>query len=423
MSAIQVIGAQFGDEGKGKITDYYAKNVDIVVRYNGGNNAGHTVVVGDKKYKFHLLPSGMVRGKECMIASGVVLDPRVLDKELQNMLQLNPGMEVKLKIDPRCHIILPYHPLFDAVDEKKGKVKIGTTLRGIGPCYADKCDRIGIRFDDLVEPEIFKEKLKQVFPIKEKILRDVYGINVDFTLQEVFREYAALGEKFKHMLADVSSEIYWAIKNNKKIIFEGAQGTFLDNDFGTYPYVTSSHPISGALSIGVGIGPLTKRRIIGVVKAYSTRVGGGPFVTELKNMVGDRIREQGKEYGTTTGRPRRCGWLDLPMLRTSCMINGFTEIALTKLDVLSGLEGLKICTSYDYNGKELKEFPYNIRILSKCKPTYLEFEGFGSLEGVKKYEDLPEAATKYIQFVEDTLNVPIKLVSAGAERSQTFKKK
>ncbi|MCH7902298.1 adenylosuccinate synthase [archaeon] len=416
MPGTVVIGSQFGDEGKGKVTDFLSDKADLVVRYQGGNNAGHTVVVNNETLKFHLLPSGVVQGKRILIAAGVVLDPRVLKQEIREL----GSKKIDLGIDPRTHIIMPWHNLLDeGREESRSKTKIGTTKRGIGPAYADKAERIGIRFEDLVDKNRLAEKIREVFPVKKAILEKVYNLKVPFDENSVLEEYSKLGELFKPMLSDVSLEVTSAI-DSKNIVFEGAQGTFLDNDFGTYPFVTSSHPISGGVSIGVGM-PLNKiNRIIGIVKAYTTRVGFGPFLTEQENDVGKHLTEKGNEFGTTTGRQRRVGWLDLPMLRTSMRLNGFTELAITKLDVLSGLDKVKICTSYTVGEKEIMFFPYSNKGIENAKANYAEFEGFEITGKEKQFEELDEKARKYLDFIEKEIGAPIKLVSVGPGREETI---
>ena len=411
-----IIGSQFGDEGKGKVTDFYSDKADLVARFQGGNNAGHTVVAGGKTLKFHLLPSGVVQGKRILIGAGVVLDPRVLEKELEAL----KGKKIDLGIDPRCHIIMPWHNLLDEGREgSRSGTKIGTTKRGIGPCYADKAERIGVRFEDLIEDKRLNEKISEIFPVKKAILEKVYGIKVPFTAEKVFSEYSRLGKKFRPFLSDVSLEVCDSMDAGKSVLFEGAQGTFLDNDFGTYPFVTSSHPLSGGVSIGIGM-PLNRiGRIIGIVKAYTTRVGFGPFPTELKDKTGEHLVEKGNEFGTTTGRKRRVGWLDLPMLRTSMRLNGFTELAITKLDVLSGLPKIKAAVSYGVGGREIKFFPYSNKGIEKAVPVYREFEGFKISGAEKKYPDLDANARKYLEFIEKEIGAPVKLVSVGAGREET----
>ncbi len=425
MNSTLIIGSQFGDEGKGKIVDCLAEKSDCVVRFQGANNAGHTVVVDGEKFKLHLLPSGVVRKKRSLIGTGVCIDPRVLKKEIDGLKE--KGIEVNLGIDPRSQIIMPWHNVIDVGKEEALKEKnIGTTRRGVGPCYADRASRIGIRFDDLVDENRFKEKLAFNYSYYKNICENILGKTIEFTEEEVFQEYFALGKEFKNMLTDVSIEVNQLLDKKKKVLFEGAQGTLLDNDFGTYPFVTSSHPISGAATVGVGMSPKRLERIIGIVKAYTTRVGSGPFPTELHEKEADFLRNAGNEFGTTTGRARRVGWLDLPMLRMAQRLNGFTELGLTKLDVLSGIKELKIADSYTLEGKKVLEFPYANHLVQKCKPNYKEFDGF-TLEDKERDElrkngfgALDENAKKYISFIEKQLKVPIKTVSFGAERKDTL---
>ena len=413
-----VIGGQWGDEGKGKVVDLLAKDADLVARFNGGNNAGHTVVVDGKTYKFHLMPSGAVQGKKCFIGAGIALDPKVLKKEIE---QLSENKELSLAIDPRTQIIMPWHNALDnAKEASKGDGKIGTTGRGIGPCYADRASRTGIRFCDLVDSERLKKKIDKEFEAKEKILKNVYNSEMPASKEEIFAEYNALGKEFAKYYSDVSKEVSTALEAGKNVLFEGAQGTFLDNDFGTYPYVTSSHPTAGAIFTGLGIGIRPIERIIGIVKAYTTRVGEGPFVTELEGELGDSIREKGQEFGTTTGRPRRVGWLDLVLLRTSIRMNGFTEIALTKLDVLTGLEKIMVCTEYECKGKKLQEFPADLDKLSECKPVYKEMSGFEMDSSATSMDQLPKEAQEYVAFIEKELDIKAKIVSVGPGRKETI---
>ena len=417
MSGTIIVGLQVGDEGKGKVTDYFSERSQYVVRYQGGNNAGHTVAVGNKTYKFHLLPSGVVQKKRCCIAAGVIIDPRVLAKEITEF-----GNKLDLVIDPRAHIIMPYHVTLDVLAEgKSGDVKIGTTGRGIGPCYADRAARVGVRFEELINREKLSAKLDKVYPLKQKIIEKAYDTPAPFTKESILAEYAALGEKLAPFMGDVSLEIHNALEANKAVLFEGAQGMFLDNDFGTYPFVTASHPIAGGMFIGVGIGTAHIDRIIGVTKAYMTRVGGGPMPTELFGTEADALRTKGNEFGTTTGRPRRVAWLDLPMLRTALRINGCNEIAIMKLDVLSGLPKVKIGVSYTINGKETKEFPFDTTAAEKATVNYKELSGFTfDPTKVKKKEDLPKEAREYLEFIAKELNTKIMMVSIGPERSQTI---
>ena len=412
-----IAGSQWGDEGKGKVTDYYGKDMEYVVRFQGGNNAGHTVVVGDKVFKFHLLPSGVVQDKICCIGAGVVLDPKVLLKELNEF-----GKKVNLFIDPRVQIIMPYHILLDSLNETNlAKQKIGTTGRGIGPCYADRASRVGIRFDELINKDAFGKKLDKVLSMKFAIIEKVFGIKAEFTKESIFEEYSLLGEKLKEYLGDISIMVNDAINEGKEVMFEGAQGTFLDNDFGTYPFVTASHPISGGAFTGIGLGVRPVERIVGIVKAYTTRVGEGPFITELNDELGERIRKEGNEFGTTTGRPRRVGWLDLNLLRTSHRLNNFSEIAITKLDVLNGLDELKVAVSYNLDGKEVLDFPTSLLDVAKATPNYKTFKGFNfNPAEIKKESDLPKEAIDYINFIEKEIGVKIKIVSVGPEREQTI---
>ena len=420
MPGIVIVGAQWGDEGKGKITDLLAERADLVVRYQGGNNAGHTVVVGNENFKFHLLPSGVVQNKEVRIASGVVIDPRVLVQELDTLEKR--GITPRLRIDPRAHVILPVHNALDEAREAAaGEGKLGTTGRGIGPCYEDRASRAGIRFEDLVDEARFRRKVIPLLEAKAQLLGKVYQRKGP-AQEDIVKEYVDLGRRLAGTLGDVSEEVHSALQTDGRVVlFEGAQGTLLDLAFGTYPYVTSSHPLSGSVFVNVGLPP-SPLEVIGVSKAYTTRVGSGPFPTELDGKVADRIREVGKEYGTTTGRPRRCGWLDLVMLKYAHRLNGFSQLALTKLDVLSGFKKLRIATSYRYDGVEIG-WPYDIEVLSKVEPVYEELDGF-TLGRTDSYEDLPEEAQEYIAFIERTLEVPVTIVSVGPARQQTlFKSK
>ncbi|MFH1695104.1 MAG: adenylosuccinate synthase [Candidatus Micrarchaeota archaeon] len=427
MDSTLVIGSQFGDEGKGKLVDCLAEKSDCVVRFQGGNNAGHTVVVDGKEFKLHLLPSGTIRKKRSLIGTGVSLDPRVLKQEIDSLKEKK--IEVNLGIDPRCQIIMPWHNVIDIGKEEALKEKnIGTTRRGVGPCYADRASRIGIRFDDLVDEKRLSEKINFNYSYYKNVCEKVLGKEFDFTEEEVFQQYSALGKEFKKHLTDVSIEVNDFLVKGKKVLFEGAQGTMLDNDFGTYPFVTSSHPISGAATIGIGLSPQKLKRIIAVVKAYTTRVGSGPFPTELNETEADFLRNAGNEFGTTTGRARRVGWLDLPMLRMANRLNGFTELAITKLDVLSGIKKLLIAESYSIEGKKILEFPYANHLIEKAKPNYIEFKGFVLEEKDRKelreegYSVLDPKAKKYLGFIEKQLKVPIKTISFGPDRIDTLTK-
>lgn len=423
MSGVVVIGAQWGDEGKGKITDFLAEGADVVVRYQGGNNAGHTVEVEDKKYKLHLVPSGILYDdKLCIIGNGVVIDPKALLEEIEYLEK--EGVRVtpkKLIISDRAHIIMPYHKILDGLSEKKrGKSDIGTTGKGIGPCYTDKHERSGIRMCDLYHEEVFKEKLKQNVEVKNKIICDIYDgepLNFDY----IYDEYITYANRLKDYVCDTSVVLYESIKSGKKVLFEGAQGTLLDIDYGTYPYVTSSHPISGGVCIGAGVGPTMITNAVGVCKAYTTRVGKGPFPTELFDEMGDFIREKGFEYGTTTGRPRRCGWLDLVILKYAVRISGLTSLAITKLDTLSDIDEIKVCTGYEIDGKIIDYFPASLEDLDRCKPIYESFKGWdSSIQNAKSYEDLPENAKIYINKIEEYTGVKVSIVSVGPARHQTI---
>ena len=419
MAGIVIIGSQWGDEGKGKITDLLTKEADTVVRFQGGNNAGHTIVVGDEVFKLHLIPSGVIYEKKCMISSGVVLDPRVLIQEIQQLEA--SGKKIDLVIDPLTHIILPYHNVLDGAQESyrsNSTKKIGTTKRGIGPCYADKVSRTGIRFIDLLNPKRFEELLTFNYTLKSAILTQVYQQELTPSLAETLETYNQLADQLRPYLGDVSGMVHKDVKD-KTVLFEGAQGTFLDISYGNYPYVTSSNTISGGIFVNVGIPPMSLK-VIGVVKAYTTRVGGGPFPTELENEMGEQIRQNGQEFGTTTGRPRRCGWLDLVMLKYAHRLNGFTELALTKLDVLSGLESLEVAVAYELDGKRV-DFPLTAEQLEKCTPVLKTFEGFEMAQEISTYDDLPEKAQTYLQFIENYLEVPIGWVSYGPKRSETLR--
>ncbi|HEC81531.1 MAG TPA: adenylosuccinate synthase [Thermoplasmatales archaeon] len=419
MTVTVILGTQWGDEGKGKIVDYYAKNADYVVRFQGGSNAGHTIKVGKEVYKLHITPSGVIQGKTGVIGNGVVVDLEVLLQEIE-MLRKR-GKEPKLLISDRANVIMPYHKLLDGAEEKYLKdKKIGTTKRGIGPCYSDKIARRGIRIIDLLDKNILRKKLETILPIKQKLL-EVYNIKGNLDINEITKTYTNYGEKIKPFVTNISVELKKAIEKGKNILLEGAQGTMLDIDMGTYPYTTSSHTISGGACIGSGIGPKQIDEIIGVVKAYTTRVGEGPLPTELKDEAGKHLQEKGGEIGTTTGRTRRCGWLDLVVVKHACMVSGITKLAITKLDVLDGLKTLKICTSYQYNGETLTTFPAQTEILNRCKPIFVELNGWDHIEkNTRSFNDLPKEAQQYLQFIEKQTGVKITLISIGAERDETI---
>jgi len=414
-----IVGTQWGDEGKGKIVDYYAEHTDYVVRFQGGSNAGHTIKVGEETYKLHLLPSGVVRGKIGIIGNGVVVDPEVLIKEIEMLEERE--IKLNLLISDRANVVMPYHKLLDGAEESYlGSKKIGTTKRGIGPCYSDKVARRGIRIVDLLDKEVLRKKLEIILPVKQRLL-DVYGIKHDLDIDELVKEYSEYGEKIRNFVTDASIELRRAIDGNKSILLEGAQGTMLDVDFGTYPYTTSSHTVAGGACIGCGISPKDIDEIIGVVKAYTTRVGGGPLPSELKDDVGRHLQEKGGEFGTTTGRARRCGWLDLVVVKHACLVSGVTKLAITKLDVLDGLKTLKVCTSYKCNDKMLSTFPAKTELLEKCEPVFVELDGWDHIDrDARSFDDLPENAQSYLKFIEKEVGIKIALVSIGPERNETI---
>jgi adenylosuccinate synthase len=417
MSVKVIVGTQWGDEGKGKVTDILAKDVDIVVRYQGGNNAGHTVVVGSETFKLHLIPSGILyKNVVCVIGNGVVVDPEVFIDEMEKLRKR--GIKVtpdNLKISSLAHVILPYHRLLDSFQEKKRKNKIGTTGRGIGPAYADKISRLGVRVLDLYNPKVFKEKMRS------KEWARILGKSAP-SVDKVYKEYQNYAKKLSKYVIDSSYFIDEAIRKGKDILLEGAQGTLLDIDHGTYPYVTSSNPIAGGACAGAGIGPGKINRVIGVVKAYSTRVGEGPFPTELKEKTGALLREQGAEFGTTTGRARRCGWFDAVVLRYAARVNGLTELVVTKLDVLDSFKKIKICNAYKYKGKIIKELPLDINVFQNAKPIYEEIDGWMEPTfAVKRFRGLPKNARRYIQKISELCGVKISMISVGSKRGQTIR--
>lgn len=421
MSAIALVGAQWGDEGKGKTIDILASKADMVVRAQGGSNAGHTVVVGDVTYKLHLIPSGILYPDTvCVIGNGTVISPGVILKEMETLTER--GISLKnLKIDARAHVILPYHVEIDKLSElMRGKGDIGTTKNGIGPCYMDKAERTGIRMCDFINPEVFREKLKFNLEIKNKIITAVYGgTALDF--DAVYKEYCDYAARLVPFVCDTSVLVYEAIKADKDVLFEGAQGALLDLDVGTYPYVTSSHPTAGGFCVGAGIGPTLIKDVLGVGKAYTTRVGKGPFPTELDDETGERIRTVGAEFGTTTGRPRRCGWLDILILKFAVRVNGLTALAINKLDTLTGIEKLKICVAYEKNGQRIHDFPTDISELEGCKPVYIELDGWKEdITGVKSFDELPAAAKAYIECIEKESCCPVKMVGVGPDREQNL---
>jgi adenylosuccinate synthase len=425
MSNIVIVGAQWGDEGKGKIVDYLSEKADVIARYQGGNNAGHTVVVNNEKFILHLIPSGILRkGKTCMIGNGVVVDPASLIEEIEKLKGRGVRVDKNLLLSKNAHLIMPYHKAIDRESERcRGKKNIGTTGRGIGPAYADKMARRGIKVADLLYPQTLKEKLSTNLPDINFLLENLYRVS-GFKIEDIYREYIGYAKKLSAYIADTDIIINKMISQNRKVLFEGAQGTLLDVDHGTYPYVTSSSPIAGGVCTGLGIGPTKISKVIGVAKAYTTRVGSGPFPTEIRDTLGKEIREKGGEYGATTGRPRRCGWMDMMVLRHSARINGLTGIAITKLDVLDGIKTIKICTSYKYKGKIYKEFPKEISIIEGCTPIYKEMKGWStSTAGITDFNKLPKAAKAYLKKIESLLRVEVQLISTGPKRDEIIQLK
>lgn len=424
MPANIVIGTQWGDEGKGKVIDILASRAQVVVRSQGGNNAGHTVVSGGETYKLHLVPSGILYpDTQCLIGAGVVLDPKDFIGELDAM-ESRGVSTANLKIDPRAHVVMPWHLTLDGLSERfRGNNDIGTTKRGIGPAYMDKYERCGIRICDLVDPAVFPEKARATGNLKNAIITKVYGGEAH-DLDAVIAEYTAYGERLRPYVADVSVLTYEAYKAGKTILFEGAQATLLDIDFGTYPFVTSSHPLSGGVCVGTGIGPKMIDNIIGVAKAYTTRVGKGPFPTELDDEIGETIRNKGGEFGTTTGRPRRTGWFDAVIVRHSVRVNGLDGLAINKLDTLCGIGDLKVCVGYrKADGTVLKDLPPSLEELAECAPVYETLPGFTEdITGCRKFEELPEACRNYIEALERLCECKVCMVGVGPDRDQMIER-
>jgi len=420
VSTTVLIGAQWGDEGKGKVTDHLSETADVVVRYQGGNNAGHTIIVGDEKFALTLIPSGVLYPQVTpVIGNGCVIDPAVLVNEMDELA--SRGIDpTRLRISGNAHVIMPYHRKLDAVMERfLGQQQIGTTKRGIGPAYMDKYSRHGIRVQDLFDPKIFRQKVETALKDKNKLLTKVYN-SLPMDLEPIIDEYLVLAENLTDNVVDTSLLLWEAQQAGKNIIFEGAQGTLLDIDHGTYPFVTSSNPTAGGATTGSGIGPTAIDRIIGVAKAYITRVGTGPFPTELHDETGERMVELGGEFGTVTGRRRRCGWLDLVALKYAVRVNGLTELAMTKLDILSHFETLKIGVAYDSLGERFNEFPRQQRILYNCHPVYEELPGWNTdISGVRSFSDLPKEAQQYVEYVENVIGVPISMIGVGPARDAT----
>lgn len=420
MSVSIVVGAQWGDEGKGKIVDMLSEEIDIVARYQGGANAGHTVCIGDKNYVLHLIPSGIFhKHVQCVIGNGVVIDPVALMDEISMIKSFGITIEGRLFISHNAHLIMPYHKLLDSIREE-GSQKIGTTGRGIGPAYIDKYTRTGIRVVDLLDRKVLQDKLKRNIDEKNQILSKVYG-KTKIDVDKIIAEYQQFDTMIDPYITDTSDFLNTALRKKKKILAEGAQGALLDVDHGTYPYVTSSNPTSGGACTGLGIPPTSVKSIIGIVKAYSTRVGNGPFPTELNNATGETLRKIGHEFGATTGRPRRCGWLDMVSLRYSITINGITEIALTKLDVLDTFDEINICIGYKKNGKLLRSFPTDVQTLDIVEPVYKTLKGWNNdITHATKWKHLPKKCARYVEAIEKLAGVPVSIVSVGARRDQTI---
>lgn len=421
MATAMVLGTQWGDEGKGKIVDYLAQKADVVIRSQGGNNAGHTVVADGQSFALRLLPSGILFSeKTCIIGNGVVVNPEVLLEEIDGMVKKGVTIS-KLEVSTRAHVIMPYHIRIDEEDEKlRGDDKIGTTKNGIGPCYADKINRVGIRIGDLMDRDVFYQKLKTNLELKNRLFTTYYNCE-GFDFEEIFTKYTALAERIRPYVKDTEYSANQYIKEGKKVLFEGAQATMLDLDHGTYPFVTSSNPTAGGACVGSGVGPRMMSNIIGVVKAYTTRVGAGPFPAEQSNKIGEYLRETGHEFGTVTGRSRRCGWFDSVVVRYAAMLNSLDYLAITRLDILDGLDTINICKGYMYKGIELKEYPESLNILQDVEPVYEELPGWKTdISGCKSYDELPENARYYVERISQLVGVPLGIVSVGPDRSQTI---
>ncbi len=420
MSTLVVVGAQWGDEAKGKLVDVLGSQADLVVRYGGGNNAGHTVITGGKTYKFQLIPAGILHpGTIAVLGGGMVVDPKGLLEELDRTLAQKSDLG-ELVISNAAQVIFPYHRMIDMLEEEaRGNDKIGTTSRGIGPAYQDKVARHGIRMGEFVDPKIFRSRLETVLEVKNRLI-SMFGSR-PLEINALYDEYSAYADRLRPFVRDIEPMVAEAVEAGKRVLFEGAQGTFLDLDSGTYPYVTSSHPIAGGACLGTGIGPRAINNVLGVCKAYTTRVGSGPFPTELENETGQFIRDAGHEYGTVTGRGRRCGWLDLVVLRHACRLNSMSGLVMTRLDVLSGLKKISVAAEYEINGKTSKYMPQNTWEFAKATPVLTELEGWsGDLRSCRKLEDLPESARAYLKFIEEQTGVPVAVVSIGPDRDETI---
>ncbi|MFJ8519851.1 adenylosuccinate synthase [Lysinibacillus xylanilyticus] len=420
MTSVVVVGTQWGDEGKGKITDFLSQKADAIARFAGGDNAGHTIKIAGETYKLHLIPSGIFyKEKASVIGNGLVVNPKSLVTELKGLQERGIDTD-NLRISNRAHVILPYHIKQDIADEEsRGDNKIGTTCKGIGPCYQDKVARIGIRMADLLDKDVFEEKLRQNLAIKNKLFEKFYEVE-GVTFEGIFEEYYGYGQEIAKYVTDTSKILNDVLDEGGKVLFEGAQGILLDVDQGTYPFVTSSNPVAGGVAIGAGVGPSRVSSVIGVSKAYTSRVGDGPFPTELFDEVGQQIREVGREYGTTTGRPRRVGWFDTVVVRHSRRVSGITHLALNSIDVLSGLETVKICTAYKYKDETITEYPANLHIIEQCEPIYEELPGWSEdVTGCKTLEELPENARRYVERVSELTGIEIATFSVGPAREQT----
>ncbi|MBZ9534319.1 adenylosuccinate synthase [Cytobacillus oceanisediminis] len=420
MSSVVVVGTQWGDEGKGKITDFLSENAEVIARYQGGNNAGHTIKFNGETYKLHLIPSGIFyKEKISVVGNGMVVDPKAIIEELKYLHDRNVNTD-NLRISNRAHVILPYHLKLDEVEEEsKGANKIGTTKKGIGPAYMDKAARIGIRIADLLDREVFEEKLARNLVEKNRLLERIYETE-GFKLEDILNEYYEYGQQIKKYVCDTSVVLNDALDEGRRVLFEGAQGVMLDIDQGTYPFVTSSNPVAGGVTIGSGVGPTKIKHVVGVSKAYTTRVGDGPFPTELNNDIGHQIREVGREYGTTTGRPRRVGWFDSVVVRHARRVSGITDLSLNSIDVLTGNETLKICVAYKYKGEVMEEFPASLKVLAECEPVYEELPGWTEdITGCKTLSELPANARHYLERVAQLTGIPLSIFSVGPDRTQT----
>ena len=421
MASVAVLGTQWGDEGKGKIVDYLAQQAEVVVRSQGGSNAGHTVAVDGVEYKLRLMPSGILfKGTLNVIGNGVAFNPKVMLQEMDNMTA--KGIDVSgIRISNRAHVVLPYHCEMDGyLEELKGANKVGTTKNGIGPCYVDRDDRIGIRVCDFIDKEEFAKRLKENLAIKNKQIVGMYG-KEPFDYETILKEYEGYADRLRPYVCDTIALLHDELKAGKKVLFEGAQATMLDIDYGTYPYVTASHPVSGGVCVGAGVAPRDIDKVVGVVKAYCTRVGEGPFPTEQLNEVGDKIRELGHEFGTVTGRPRRTGWLDACVVRYAGLLSGIDYMAITRLDILDTLPEIKMCVGYKYKGEVINEIPASLKVLAEVEPVYETFEGWQTdISGIRKYEDLPEKARKYLERLAEVTGIELGIVSVGPNRDQTI---